>query len=165
MTRRSVIIPALALSLSALALGAAAPEPLAAKPLPPAPTWPELGVETQLYVGINGISLFGSNGNIRTFEPDNDRGLWIQDHKRRWYYATTLGPCQGLNFAQAIGFDNRGSAYFDKFARLYVGRDICALASFVTAEKPPTRKERRQMEKTRRAAEKAAREAQRPAAD
>jgi Family of unknown function (DUF6491) len=121
----------------------------------PAPSWPELGVETKLFLGASFRTGIGGNSAIRSYEPDGNDGLWIQDQKRRWYYAKMLGPCNELNFAQAIGFDNRGSAYLDKFTRIYVRGDQCALESFVTAEAPPSKKERKRLAKERRAAEKA----------
>jgi hypothetical protein len=128
-----------------------------AKSPSPAPSWPELDVETKLFLGATFKSGIGGNSAIRSYEPDGDDGLWIQDQRRRWYYAKMLGPCSELNFAQAIGFDNRGSAYLDKFTRIYVRGDQCALESFVTAEAPPSKKERKRLAKERRAAEKAAR--------
>jgi hypothetical protein len=121
--------------------------------------WPEVGVETRLYVGSNILGARGHNSLIRNFEPDGDRGVWIEDHKRRWYYAEILGTCTELNFAQAIGFENRGSAYFDKFTRIFVRGDSCAIASFVTAAAPLPRKERNRIAKEARAAEKAAKAA------
>ena len=130
-----------------------------AKSAPPKNPWPELGVETRLFLGASFTSVLGNNSAIRTFEPDGNRGLWVQDNQRRWYYAEMLGPCNELNFAQAIGFDNRGSAYLDKFARLFVRGDQCAIASFVTAAEPPSKKERKAMDKERRAAAKAAKAA------
>ncbi len=45
-----------------------------------------LGVET-------GIS-FPSNATIRTFQADGEDGVWIQDSRRDWYYATFFGPCR-----------------------------------------------------------------------
>ncbi len=131
-----------------------------AKSVPPKNPWPELGVETRLFLGASFTSALGNNSAIRTFEPDGDDGLWIQDRQRRWYYAEILGPCTELNFAQAIGFDNRGSAYLDKFARIIVRGQRCAIASFVTAAEPLSKKERKAVAKERRATAKAAKAAQ-----
>ncbi|MFN3450874.1 MAG: DUF6491 family protein [Sphingorhabdus sp.] len=101
--------------------------------------WPELGVE----VRIN----FPNQGAIRNFEADGNEGIWLEDRQRRWYYAELLGGCQELNFAQAIGFDTRGSATFDKFSTLIVAGDKCQVASLVTANKPLPRKERQRLRK------------------
>ncbi len=101
--------------------------------------WPELGVETQ----IN----FPNQGAIRNFEADGNEGIWLEDRQRRWYYAELLGGCQELNFVQAIGFDTRGSATFDKFSTILVAGERCAVASLVTANKPLPRKERLKLRK------------------
>lgn len=106
-----------------------------AKPAP----WPKLGVEAQ----IN----FPNFGAINNFEADNDRGIWFEDRNHRWYYAELFGPCHGLNFAQAIGFDTRDSASFDKFSSIIVDGQDCKLATLVTAEKPLSRKERKKLAK------------------
>lgn len=105
----------------------------AAKPRP-AHVWPELGVETSI--------AFPHHGTIRDFEADDDRGVWLEDQQRRWYYARFTGSCQGLNFVQVIGFDTRGSARFDRFSAILVDGDRCPIESLVTAEKPLPRKQR-----------------------
>jgi Family of unknown function (DUF6491) len=129
-----IVIGALALSLSA-------PAALAK---PKVHVWPELGVEA---------SITFPDRTIRNFEADGDRGIWIEDQQRRWYYGTFIGPCQDLNFAQGIGFDTQGLSRFDKFSRIIVRGDRCQLNSLVTAEKPLSRKERKRLAKE--AAEKA----------
>jgi hypothetical protein len=146
------------LILAALVFGVASTAASAKYPEPKNP-WPEFGVETQLYIGASFMGALGNNSAVRTFEADGDRGLWLQDNKRRWYYAEILGTCNGLNFAQAIGFDNRGSSYLDKFTRILVRGDSCAVASFVTADRPPTRAERKAALQEKRAATKAAKAA------
>ncbi len=106
---------------------------------PASSVWPELGVETQ----IN----FPSQGAIRNFEADGNDGMWLEDRQRRWYYADFIGGCQELNFAQAIGFDTRGSATFDKFSTILVAGERCPVASLVTANKPLPRKQRLKLRK------------------
>jgi hypothetical protein len=114
--------------------------PVLSKP----PVWPQLGVETQI--------VFPNYGAIQNFEADDDDGLWIEDSRRRWYYAKLFGPCHGLNFAHGIGFDTRGSPRFDKFSSILVNGQDCKLESLVTAEKPLSRKERRRLAKEAKAA-------------
>ncbi len=126
------------LSLSALLILSASALPVQAKK-PVDHVWPELGVETRI--------VFPNQGAIRNFEPDGNDGIWLEDRQRRWYYAEFLGGCQELNFAQAIGFDTRGSATFDKFSSIVVGGDRCQIASLVTANKPLSRKERQKLRK------------------
>jgi hypothetical protein len=81
---------------------------------------------------------FVPRGTIRTWEADRDRGLWIQDSRRRWYYAKFFGPCLGLGFARTLGFDTRPLGTFDRFSAVIVphyGR--CTVQSFVASEGPP----------------------------
>ncbi len=109
----------------------------AKKPTPH--VWPELGVESQI--------IFPNHGAIRNFEADGNDGIWLEDRQRRWYYAEMFGACQGLNFAQAIGFDTNGSANFDKYSSIIVGGQDCRIESLVTADKPLPRKERLKLRK------------------
>jgi Family of unknown function (DUF6491) len=104
----------------------------AKKPTPH--VWPELGVEAKI--------VFPNYGAIRNFEADGNDGLWLEDRQRRWYYAELFGPCHDLNFANAIGFDTRGTSHFDKFSTIIVRGQKCQLTSLVTSEKPLSRKER-----------------------
>jgi Family of unknown function (DUF6491) len=105
--------------------------------------WPELGVDASI--------VFPNYGAIRNFEADGDKGIWIEDQQRRWYYGEFMGSCIGLNFANAIGFDTGWLSRFDKFSKIIVRDDVCTLSSFVTAEKPLSRKERRRLAKEAKA--------------
>lgn len=101
--------------------------------------WPEIGVEARI--------AFPNQGAIRNFEADGNDGIWLEDRQRRWYYADFIGGCRELNFAQAIGFDTRGSNTFDKFSTIIVAGERCPIASLVTASKPLPRKERAKIRK------------------
>ena len=101
-------------------------------------SWPELGVETS-------ISL--PNRYIRNFEADGDKGIWIEDIQRRWYYGAFKGRCTRLERARGLGYDTGGSSRFDKSSTIFVDDDFCQLTSFVTAEKPLPRKERKRLAK------------------
>lgn len=105
--------------------------------------WPELGVDASI--------VFPNHGAIRNFEADGDKGIWIEDQRRRWYYGEFMGSCVGLNFANALGFDTGGLSRFDKFSKIIVRDDVCTLSSFVTAEKPLSRKERKRLAKEAKA--------------
>jgi hypothetical protein len=132
----ATIIAALALSLPHMATLAK----------PKVHVWPELGIEA---------SIVFPDRTIRNFEADGNNGIWIEDHRRRWYYGSFLGPCQGLNFSQAIGFDTGGLSRFDKFGKIVTHDDICQLNSLVTSEKPLPRKERMRLAKEATAKSKA----------
>lgn len=127
---KKIMIPLLVAAAIAAPAFAKKPEPH---------VWPELGIEAR----IN----FPNQGAIRNFEADGNEGIWLEDRQRRWYYAELLGGCQELNFAQAIGFDTRGSVTFDKFSTIIVAGDKCQVASLVTANKPLPRKERQRLRK------------------
>jgi len=96
------------------------------------PTWPadKLGKETSIpFIGTIGLY---------NFEADDDRGVWLQDQQRRWYYARILGPCTGLPFATRIGVDTRfGGTQLDRTGALLVDRDRCHIDSLVASNGPP----------------------------
>ncbi len=104
--------------------------------------WPEYGVEASI--------AFANSGGIRNFEPNGDRGIWIEDRQRRWYYAKFIGTCRNLDYAVAVGFDTRGSSSFDKFGAIIAEGDYCPIESLITAEKPLPRKERLRLRKEAR---------------
>lgn len=129
----------LALSLAAMLL------PLsAAAAIEPAEEPRALGVEASI--------VFPNDSSIRTWQADRDRGIWIQDRRRDWYYGTFAGICRDVDFAQAIGVETRGAGRLDRFASIIVRGERCPLTSFVTSAPPPSKEER----KAAREAEKAA---------
>ena len=95
-------------------------------------TWPadKLGKETSIpFIGTIGLY---------NFEADSDRGVWLQDQQRRWYYATVVGPCTGLPFAVRIGVDTRfGGSQLDRTGTLLVDRQRCPINSLVASNGPP----------------------------
>jgi hypothetical protein len=105
-----------------------------AKPKRQPPSWEALGVETRI--------AFPNHGSIRNYEANDNRGLWIEDSQGRWYYAELLGFCQGLDFAEAVGFDTAGTSQLDKFGAILVNGQKCQIARLITAEKPMPRKDR-----------------------
>jgi hypothetical protein len=123
------------LTIAALSLATLAH---AAKPAP----WSEYGIEASIP--------FANSGGIRNFEANGDRGIWIEDRLRRWYYAKFVGTCQNLEYAAGVVFDTRGSSTFDKFGAVIVEDDYCPIESLVTAEKPLPRKERLKLRKEAR---------------
>ncbi len=90
----------------------------------------QLGKETSIpFIGTIGLY---------NFEADSDRGVWLQDQQRRWYYATVLGPCTGLSFANRIGVDTRfGGSQLDRTGTLLVDRDRCKIDSLTASNGPP----------------------------
>jgi len=79
--------------------------------------------------------------SIHDWKANGQEGLWIQDGRRDWYYAKTLGPCFGLDWAVAIGIESRGSQ-LDKYGTVIVPKEQsrCTLTSFVRSDAPPSLK-------------------------
>src|SRR6187551_3164656 len=77
--------------------------------------------------------------SIHDWKANGQEGLWVQDGRRDWYYAKTLGPCYGLDWAVAIGIEPKGSQ-LDKFGIVTVPRERtrCPLSSFVRSDAPPS---------------------------
>jgi hypothetical protein len=124
------MIRTLTIAILAAASLAGAVVPAAARQQSPA--WPadKLGKETSIpFIGTIGLY---------NFEADSDRGVWLQDQQRRWYYATVLGPCTGLPFATRIGVDTRfGGSQLDRTGTLLVDRQRCPINSLVASNGPP----------------------------
>lgn len=91
----------------------------------------------------NGASIpFANRGGIRDWRADRDRGLWVQDVHGKWYYATLMGPCTGLNFANTIAFDTSPMGTFDRFSAIVVPRgNRCTVQSFAPSGAPPGKKQ------------------------
>lgn len=94
-------------------------------------------------IGVESSIAFPGMGSIRNWEADGEDGLWVQAQRGDWYYGKLVGYCPNLEFTQTIGFDTRGSVRLDRFSQVIVDGERCALTSFVTSEKPLSRKERR----------------------
>lgn len=75
--------------------------------------------------------------NVRDFRADGTDGIYIQDIHRNWYRGTFMSPCLDLPFANAIGFDDRGTGGLDKWGTIYVRGDRCTLRTFVKSGRPP----------------------------
>jgi hypothetical protein len=78
------------------------------------------------------------DSSIHDWQADGQNGLWVQDGRRDWYYAKLLGPCYGLDWANAIGIEPRGSQ-LDKFGFVLVPRERsrCQFTSFRRSDPPP----------------------------
>ena len=95
--------------------------------------WPadQIGKETS-------IPFMDIRGNLYNYEPDDDKGVWLQTSSRRWYYAKILAPCTGLPFAQRIGVDTRfGGNQLDRTGTLLVDGQRCQLTSLTASNGPP----------------------------
>jgi hypothetical protein len=81
---------------------------------------------------------FADHGGIFDWHADGTRGIWIEDTGRNWYYGTFMTRCDGLDFADAVGFRANPSGSFDHWSTVLVHDGIpCHLASFTRSEGPP----------------------------
>lgn len=84
------------------------------------------------------IAFVNSGSSIRQWQADADTGIWVQDARQQWYYASLIAPCQGLEFAARVGFATRGVDTLDRFASVVVpGYSRCPIDSFTRSEAPP----------------------------
>lgn len=116
--------------LTALAFATLTTAPAIAKDN--SPTWPagQIGKEVSIP--------FIAFDNLYNFQTDDDRGVWLQDQSRRWYYARVLGPCIDLPFAEAIGVDTRfGGNQLDRTGAILVRHQRCPLTSLTASDGPP----------------------------
>jgi hypothetical protein len=80
---------------------------------------------------------FARFGGIDDWRADGNQALYIKGRgSSDWYYAKLMAPCQGLPFAQKIGFESEASGSFDKFSAIMVDGQKCQLVSLVKSEKP-----------------------------
>ena len=91
--------------------------------------------------------VFADNGGIQDWEADGDKGIYLQDRHRQWYYARLMSPCLDLPFAQTIGFDTEPGGTFDKFSSIKVRRHTCNVTSLVRSDPPQGKKGRMQAAK------------------
>jgi len=83
-------------------------------------------------------------GNLYDFEAAPDgQGIYLQDARRDWYYASLFGPCIDLPFATRIGVVNWGFDSVDDSSTILVGRDRCRIDRLVHSGPPPKREKKR----------------------
>lgn len=81
---------------------------------------------------------FADSGGIFDYKAVSNHELYIQSRDRTWYKAELIGPCDGLEFATAIGFKAEPGGDFTKFGDVVVNGRSCKVASLVAIEgKPP----------------------------
>jgi len=91
---------------------------------------------------------FATHNGIRTFTPDRDgSGVYLQDNRRNWYYASFFSRCTELPYAFSFGFRTfGGSSTLSRGDTILAGRDSCRIADIVRSGPPPEkpRRQRRQ---------------------
>ncbi|GHD03736.1 DUF6491 family protein [Novosphingobium pokkalii] len=81
---------------------------------------------------------FLNHGGIRDWRAVGDSTLYVQDQQGQWYRASLMGPAFDLPFAEAIGFDGRGTDTFDRFASVVVRGQSYPVQSLVKVPGPPS---------------------------
>ena len=81
---------------------------------------------------------FANEGGIRDWQADGDRGIWVQDNHKHWYYGKFMSPCTGLQFVYAVRFRTGAAGELDRFGAVRA-RDTgnCTFTSFTESEAPP----------------------------
>ncbi len=82
---------------------------------------------------------FVNHGGIRDWRAQGDSTLYVQDQSGQWYRASLMGPAFDLPFAQAIGFEARGTDTFDRFASVVVHGQSYPVQSLVKVSGPPAK--------------------------
>jgi hypothetical protein len=80
---------------------------------------------------------FVNSGSIRDYRAVGRDTLYVQSVGGKWYRAKLMSDCLDLPYAQAIGFDARGTNRFDRFSAVIVRGQRCALTSLVQSGPPP----------------------------
>jgi hypothetical protein len=84
---------------------------------------------------------FVNRAEMINWLADGERGLWIQAHNLKWFYAVFTGMCHGVNSTNSLVFDTRASGNFDGTSVVTVpagGR--CRLRSLVPSGGPPQKR-------------------------
>lgn len=118
--------PARLIRLLALALAAAVSLPLACVAAMAAEA-PEASIP------------FADHGGISNWQPDGERGLWVQSSHNTWYYGSFAAPCFGLQFHETLKFRFSPSGSLDRFTQIET-RDSgsrCWFKSFKASDGPP----------------------------
>jgi hypothetical protein len=96
------------------------------------------------------IPFINLDSTIRSWQADGQQGLWIQDQRKQWYYATTFGRCEGLEFAPRLGFRAGTLNTLDRYSEVVVphyGR--CPLRSLTRSDAPPKGKRHEKVEEAK----------------
>lgn len=82
--------------------------------------------------------------SIRSFNAPTDDTVYLQDRRGRWYRAEIGGPCIGLRWANAIGYDTRGGLSLSRGSSILVEGQRCLITSLTRSEPPPRKRKKRQ---------------------
>lgn len=82
---------------------------------------------------------FATYNGIRTFTSDRQgNGVYLQDNRRNWYYASFFSRCNDLPYAIGVGFKTFGnSSTLSRGDTIYAGHEACKIADIVRSGPPP----------------------------
>lgn len=106
--------------------------PAAAQTTPSGPTpGPHSGERSDI--------IFATHDGIRTFTPARDsRGVYLQDNRKNWYFASFYTRCENLDFSFGVGFKTfGGSSNLSRGDTIYAGHEQCRIADLVRSGPPP----------------------------
>lgn len=76
--------------------------------------------------------------SILGWQADGQTAIWIQDSRKKWYYAKLLAPCPGLEFTARLGFEPKTMNSLDKFGTIVMpDSKRCPIGSLTDSEEPP----------------------------
>jgi Family of unknown function (DUF6491) len=83
--------------------------------------------------------VFATHNGIRTFTAaDDQRGVYLQDNRRNWFFASFYTRCQNIDFSLGIGFKTfAGSPNLTRGDSIYAGHEQCRIADLVRSGPPP----------------------------
>ena len=89
------------------------------------------------------IGFINQRQSIKSWQADGMDGLWIEDARGQWYYATMFAPCEGLDFAFSLAFETKTTSSLDKFGSVVVP-DVrrCAFSSLTKSDAPPEKEKK-----------------------
>ncbi|QLC25186.1 hypothetical protein HFP57_09225 [Parasphingopyxis algicola] len=74
--------------------------------------------------------------SIRNWRAPERDVLLIEANNGRWYRAEFFGPCRGLRFTEAIGFDTNFDGSFDRYSSVITRDQRCRVRSLVRIPDP-----------------------------
>ena len=80
---------------------------------------------------------------IRSFKAPSDDLVYLKDRRGRWYRAQLGASCFGLRWANAIGYDTRGSLSLARGGSILVEGQRCMIVSLTRSDPPPRRRGKR----------------------
>jgi Family of unknown function (DUF6491) len=83
---------------------------------------------------------FHGKGGIDSWYAVNDSLIYLKSRSGDWYRAELAGPCSGLSFATAIGYEQEASGSFDSRSTILVDGQRCPLVKLEKSAGPTPKK-------------------------